>query len=350
MYQFQTSQSRKSYFFLNHQGECLNLPNFKEVECSDLSNKPYILIPDNNVCIHVSDLNVSKQQKIKTIKAENFLEYTHKSKITVNPLWGLLERSSKPGTLNLDHNKLKDFEDAFWRKLHLYTNNDMFSSKMKSVDSLKYWLYPLYTYLLKIKLILAKREASSKNAEKNIQELYDFVKEFKIYLAIPWQFAIAIFGGNNKMNKLINSRKKDNIFKALWGAAWDLYYIQLIHEHNGTREINNSFPQYILATDDKPCANVASIIKVIAAIDYGYVIYNQTLINYDFPHWKNKDEFLFKINQQMYEDVEQRAIKRISMSEADLQNETETIIDTSSQYIAEFTKELEIIQCKGFGR
>ena len=138
MSQFQTSKSRKRYFFLNHQGECLNLPNFKEVEYSDLSNQPYILIPDNNVCIHVSDLYVSKQQKIKTIKAENFLEYTRR--------------------------------------------------------------------------------------------------------------------------------------------------------------------------------------------------------------------FLFKINQQMYEDVDRRATRRISMSEAELHNETETTIDTSSQYIAEFTKELEITQCKGFGR
>ena len=39
----------------------------------------------------------------------------------------------------------------------------------------------------------------------------------KIYLAIPWQFAIAIFGGNNKLNKFIKPSKNKDIFQAIWG-------------------------------------------------------------------------------------------------------------------------------------
>ena len=149
-----------------------------------------------------------------------------------------------------------------------------------------------HVYLLKIKLILSKREPSSKNAEANIKELYDFTKEIKIHLAILWQFALAIFGGNNKLNKLISSGKKGNMFKTLWGAAWDLLYIQEIHQYNGVREINNSYPQYILVTDDKSCAAIGSMLAVFGAFDYGNVIYNQTLINHDFPHWNHKGRFL----------------------------------------------------------
>lgn len=218
---------RKEYCFLNHQGECLK-PNKSEVEVSDLTNMPYMLVPDNNVCTHVSDFNNYKD-KTKIIRARNFLNYASESKIRVEPTWGLLEKASKPGTLDLNIDELDKYENAFWRKLNCYIGNQTISSnlKSKSIDDLKSVLYPLYAYLLKIKLILSKKKSSSKkNAETNLNELYNFVKEMNMYLVIPWQFAVAIFGGYNQLNNFIEPDKKKNqdMFQAIWGAAWDLFY------------------------------------------------------------------------------------------------------------------------------
>ncbi|HHP7229272.1 MAG TPA: hypothetical protein ACFCUY_00245 [Xenococcaceae cyanobacterium] len=183
------SKSRQTYFFLNHQGEC-SQPNWSEVRELDSTERPYMLVPDNNVCIHVSDFNISrKQDKTKRIRARNFLNYVFQSNITVNPTFGLLERASKPGTLKLNIDKINDFEDSFWRKMSHYTDNHTISSISESIDCFKSILHPLYAYLLKIKLILLKRESSAKNAEINLNELHNFTEEMKIYLAIPWQFA-----------------------------------------------------------------------------------------------------------------------------------------------------------------
>lgn len=342
------SKSRQDYFYLNHQGEC-SKPTWSEVRDLDLTNKPYTLIPDNNVCIHVSDYNVSdKQHKTKRIRARNFSNYVFQSNITVNPTWGLLERASKPGTLNLNINKLNDFEDAFWRQMNHYTGNQTISSISKSINGLKHILYPLYAYLLKIKIILIKREASSKNAEKNLNELYDFIEEMKIHLAIPWQFAVAIFGGHNQLNKFINNRNKD-IFQAIWGASWDLFYLQTIHEYNGTRRIKETYPQYIFATDDERCAIIGKTFKVLAAINYGNVIYNQTLISHDFPHWKQKDRFLIEMNQEINQAVIERVVRRNNLSEEDFQLELDNIINKSSQQISELTQEIKAVTKKGFG-
>ncbi|MDJ0635420.1 MAG: hypothetical protein QNJ34_19675 [Xenococcaceae cyanobacterium MO_188.B29] len=342
------SKSRQDYFFLNHQGECLK-PSWSEVRDLDLTSNPYMLVPDNNVCFHVSNLNICKQDKVKRIKARNFLNYVFQSNITVNPTWGLLERASKPGTLNLNIDKLDNFEDAFWRKLNKYKNNQTISSISESIDDFKSILYPLYAYLLKIKLILIKREPSSKNAEKNLNELYNFTKEIKIHLVIPWQFAIAIFGGYNQLNKFIKPSKNQDIFQATWGASWDLFYLQWVHQCNGLRKFKNIYPQYIFVTDDKCCAIIGEALKVLAAIDYGNVIYNQTLISHDFPHWKQKDNFLFEMSQEINKGIFQRIVRRNNLSESAFQHELNAIVDNSSQQISELTQELKAVTKKGFG-
>ncbi|WP_144864145.1 hypothetical protein [Hyella patelloides] len=335
---------------MNHQGEC-SKPSWSEVKNLDSTNKPYMLVPDNNVCIHVSDFNISKKQdKTKRIKARNFKNYVFQSNITVNPTWGLLERASKPGTLNLNIEKLNDFEDAFWRQMNHYTGNQTISSISKSIDVLKFVLYPLYAYLLKIKLILLERgDSSKKNAETSLNELYDFIEEMKIYLLIPWQFAVAIFGGHNQLNKFIKPRKGQDIFQAIWGAAWDLFYLQTIHEYNGTRKIKETYPQYIFATDDERCATIGKTLKVIAAIHYGDVTYNQTLISYDFPHWRQKDSFLLEMSQEINKGILKRIVRRNNLSEKDFQLELNTIINNSSQQISELTQEIKAVAKKGFG-
>jgi hypothetical protein len=119
--------------------------------------------------------------------------------------------------------------------------------------------------------------------------------------------------------------------------------------NNGTRNIQDNYYQYIFATDDKRCATIGKTLKVLAAIDYGNVIYNQTLISCDFPHWKQKDSFLLSIYQELFPKITERAIKRSKSSEKDNQFEIETIVSESTYQIAKIKKELEITTKKGFG-
>ena len=341
------SSQRNSYFFLNSHGIC-SPPNHQEVRISDLINSSFILIPDNNICMHMSETDSSKQDKIKREKVNNFLSYCYTSNITVIPNYGLLERASKPGTLELNHDKLIHFEDIFWRKLGHYSHNDRLSSVVTTIEPLKVFLYPFYAYLLNIKLLLLKRTPSRTNVETNFQDLYEFTNKIGITLSLPWQFALGVFGGSTELNKFI-SPKKGNVFQALWGAAWDLFYIQLIHEHNGIRrKDNNSFPRYILVTDDKRCSTIGDFAKVTSAFDYGDTIYNGVMMNADFPHLNHISSFLSEITLKMYYEIHQRAIERKSMSELERQNEIEEIINRADSLIIELTKQLQFCQKKGF--
>ena len=316
--------------------------------CLRLTNKPYLLVPDNNVCIHVSDSD-SYKDKTKKIRAKNFLKYVEDSRITVNPSFGLLERASKPGTLNLNIDDLDKFEDTFWRKLNNYSNNRTTTSILKSIDGFKAQLYPLYAYLLKIKLILLKRKSSSKNAETSLNELYDFIEDMKICMLIPWQFAVAVFGGHTQLNSFLEPRPNQTIIQAIWGASWDLFYLQWVHECNGLREFNGIYPRYIFATDDIRCATIGETLKVVSAIKYGNVIYNQTLVSHDFPHWKQKDGFLREMFQEIDKGIFQRMVRRNNLSEEKLQYELNAIVDKSSQQISQLTQEIRTVTKKGFG-
>lgn len=344
------NKQRKEYFYLSYSGnytDIASLPKVRDIHKSDIDNRPITLIPDNNVCTHVSDLNICKQDKLKKAKAESFLEYIHSSNITVNPTWALLERASKPGTLNLDKIKLKDFEDAFWKKLYRYSDNDLLTRSVESIDFMKSVLYPMYAYLLKIKLILSKREPSSDNVTANLTELCEFMDDMQLFSVIIWQFSLAIFGGDNQFNKLIKPKRGD-VFKALWGAAWDIYYLQLPHMFYGIREINNLCPQYIFATDDRTCAKLGSLMKVIGGIDCGRVIYNYELLNFNFPHFKNRDSFLFKISHEIVNKVTERILERKYLSEEESQRKLQITINNSSEYILKFTQELNNVSKKGF--
>lgn len=345
------STQRNSYFFLNSQGIC-SPPSYQEVKNFDVSSRPFILIPDNNVCIHTSEINLTQQDKTKKTKAKNFLNYCYTSNITVLPAYGLLERASKPGTLELDKDKLIHFEDTFWRKLWHYSHNDTISSVVATIEPLKTLLYPFYAYLLRIKLILLKREPSCANAERNFQDLYEFTNEIGINLTLPWQFALGIFGGSTEFNKFITPKKakKGDIFKSLWGAAWDLFYIALIQEHNGIRKKdNNYFPQYILVTDDKLCSTIGDFAKVISAFDYGSRIYNGVMMNANFPHLSHISNLLSEMNLKMFIDMNERCRQRELMPELERQNEINEIINRSKLWILELTKEIQSFHNKGFG-
>lgn len=199
-------------------------------------------------------------------------------------------------------------------------------------------------------MILLKRNSSSKNAETNLNELYDFIEDMKIYMLIPWQFAVAIFGGHTQLNSFLEPRRKNQtIFQAVWGASWDLFYLQWVHQCNGLREFNGIYPRYIFATDDRCCAIIGKTVKQVAAIKYGNVIYNQTLVSHDFPHWKQKDGFLLEMDQKIKKGIFQRMFRRNNLSEEEFQHELNAIVDNSSQQISELTQEIKTVTKKGFG-
>jgi hypothetical protein len=337
---------RENYFFLDFQGKRLP-PNDREVRDSDLSSRPFMLIPDNNICIHMSENDLPNQDKIKKARVSSFLNYCHTSNITILPDYGLVERASQPGTLALNKEKLIHFADIFWKKLGRYESNDRILSVVSKMEYQT--IYIFYAYLLKIKLILVKREASRMNAKFNLQDLYEFTEKIGINIALPWQFSIAIIGGKNELSKFIRQKKGD-VFRGLWGAAWDLFYIQLAHEYNGTRERDKGcFPRFILVTDDGACSTIGDFAKVTAAFDFEHALYHEVQVNSDFPHLRTHSSFLDEIISKMKHDSAQRVIARESMSELELQNDNEKIINRTHSLILELSEQIQFHGKKGFG-
>ena len=324
------------------------MPTFQEVEKAALENHPFMLIPDNNVCIHISEFNTSKD-KSKKEKAINFMKYLHESNISILPAYGLIERASKPGTLELNQEKFIYFEDVFLQMVGHNRNNDRVSSIISVAEPLKALIYPLHAYLLKIKLILLEREASKNNSKKNIHDLYTFMSDLGIILALPWQFAVALFGGKTELNKFMRPKKGDSV-KGIWSATWDLFYIQQIHQYYGIREQGKGyFPRYILVTDDNACSTIADLMKVSSAFDYGNTIYNAVTISHDFPHWNASSNYLSEISVKLYSEMHKRSVERVSMSESERQVDIKRIIDAAEIFILEATKKIQLFEKKGFG-
>ena len=61
-----------------------------------------------------------------------------------------------------------------------------------------------------------------------------------------------------------------------------------------------------------------------------------------------KVDFLFDLSQEINKHVINRAVRRRNASEAEFQDELKIIINDSSEYILEFTRELEILSNRGF--
>lgn len=337
---------RKDYYFLGYRG-AICPPSSTEVKKAEENGLPFELILDNNVCKHVSSLYHCKD-KIKKTRANNFLNYCGVSKITVLPL-GLIEGASKPGTLDLKQRDLIQNEDEFWRKFYHYHDNNGLSSVTPDIEDLKPLLYPIYAYLLKIKLILLERKPSQENLRKNIEDLYNFSEQIGIVLCLPWQVAFAIFGGNSRVQKLIN---KKAVLKGLWGAAWDLSYIQYIHQYNGLRKLNNSNPQFLLVTDDNACSTIGDLARVSSFIDYGdgdgEDLYHNVEVSFDFPHFESNPSFLYEMTSKINLTVSKRSISRASMSEMEEQRDISKIIYKADSFIQNATQEIEFNQKKGF--
>ena len=341
--------TRNSYFYLDFQGK-RTPPSHQEVESSDSRKKPFTLIPDNNVCIHLSEMDASRKDKIKQAKVNEFINYFATSNITIVPAFGLIERASIPGTLELNKNKLIYSENIFWQKLGHYADNDRLSTVISTIEPLKVILYPFYAYLLMIKLILLEREPSQANLERNVKDLYNFVDRIEIFMTLPWQFSLAIFGGKTELNKFITTKKKSDTFKTLWGAAWDLYYIQLTHQYNGTREITeDNFPKFILVTDDVACATIGDYAKVISAFDDGNNIYDLVEINLDFPHIEKNLSFLNEMTSELTTTISKRAYANSKMSESDRQKDIEKTVSKAYSLIQELTEKINHYEKKGFG-
>ncbi|PPS43541.1 hypothetical protein [Chroococcidiopsis sp. TS-821] len=127
----------------------------------------------------------------------------------------------------------------------------------------------------------------------------------------------------------------------MWGASWDLSYIQLIHQYNGVRQEGNSYPQYILVTDDETCSTIGNSAKGTSGFDYGNNIYNGVMMDCDFPHTDDVNDYLSEITFQMNIDVLDRARKRASMSNEECQKEIETIISNAESLISNLTNQLQ---------
>jgi len=280
----------------------------------------------------------SQQDELKKTQANNFLKYAHTSNIAVFPDYGLMERASKPGEISRDLKEFTNFKDALWQK----ADRDKASSVRITLDEpLEARLYPFYAYLLKIQLILFSRTPSCNSTKSNIQDLYNFTNRIGIYLTLPWQLALAIFGGDTKLKKFISLKsKEESIESALWRAAWDLSYLQLIQQYNGTRRKGTIFPKYLLVTGDHACATIGELVKNVGVLDKENFIYNVIMMNANFPHLEHISDFLTDIFSQMEQDIQKRVEARKLTSRSRREDEHQIIISKAKSLILELEEQL----------
>ncbi len=150
------SSPRNHYHYSNSKGRC-PLPTKEQVTEAELNNCPFILIPDKNVCIHISELTSKlNKDELKKLKASALLKYLYESQITIVSAFGLIERALKPRTLKINLDKLNDFDLIFQECIG--ATGRLSSSIIEDFEIFKYILYPHYAYLLAIKIIEFKRQ------------------------------------------------------------------------------------------------------------------------------------------------------------------------------------------------
>jgi hypothetical protein len=327
-----------------------------------LNNCPFILIPDNNVCIHISELTSKlNKDELKKLKASALLKYLYESQITIVSAFGLIERALKPRTLKINLDKLNDFDLIFQECIG--ATGRLSSSIIEDFEIFKYILYPNYAYLLAIKIIEMRQSINRENFCTNLSDFCELTKRFQFNSVLPFQFAVSLFGGDTKIKKLITTKKKGSILQTLWGAAWDLSYIGYTHSYDGKRQLSYKAnedsklfsPQLIFVTDDEACSLIAELSTVDSYIYTENDIHNLSLVNYEqTPYLKDSNKHVSFLKAKMSE-INIDSCLRIGTNtteKKDVSEEVKSLLERLEAFIPKMEQEIEILEKanqKGFG-
>lgn len=314
----------KSYNYLNKDGRC-PLPSKAEVSSEAISGLCVALVLDSNVCLDLVNFVTNRnmmQPEIKE-KVQHLLCYVEESGIDVIPGMGLFELCSDY-KLKIDKVKYLSFAKNITYALNLsikdimcdkYNASDLqFDQNEDCIESIEPFLPMLltsYVALLKIRA-LAKNGLDKAKGYKNISEYLEWLdNELDCFIQAEIHLALAIFGGDSFVRRVLKLDVKDDIRKNTWGAAWDFHHIRMLY-HSEIAPIGNIKHKPIFITNDNALFDLISTCKLKAAItESGNQIITVMSVAADFPHLKEYEQYL----KDQLHDLMQKRISKYSFAQ-----------------------------------
>ncbi|QDW25059.1 hypothetical protein FFJ24_009655 [Pedobacter sp. KBS0701] len=234
-----------SFYILTSNGASV-LPDAIQRERAINQNRPILFYLDANLCLDVINYFENKQAHPQSkTNIEILILFCQRYNIEVVPKFGSMELCREHFN-NLNISKYKDFVNkityAFDTPLdeNVKLNDRIFNYdvEVNDTDSIAFkGLFPLllisYISLLKIYFLCKKNKPNKGSVLKNLKLFFHWCnKHINTSMASEIQLAIKIFGGDSGIGKMICIDKKgghQDVFRTIWGTAWDLFHIRMVH-------------------------------------------------------------------------------------------------------------------------
>ncbi len=287
--------------------------------------KKTVLVLDSSICLDivniVSKRNINKESRRKAFE---LIKYSQKKSTPPFEIFALLELCVDKSSHKLNTDKFFDLYNklkfAFQIPVERFRKNDFdYVTNFKPPDKRKVredftpiveQILVHYCALLKIREIASKGLGKQKS-QKNILEFLDWMNsELNLILGLEYQLAIQIFGGNSGFNTMIKiNSTKENILKAIWGTAWDLFHARVSRNSMQLSEMINEDINSIFITNDKRLYElIVPQIEFATEFDRSKISITSGVENYP-PHLDH--EFMNKLNLMIMEISEKRVSNKV---------------------------------------
>ncbi|TCD27156.1 hypothetical protein EZ456_11605 [Pedobacter psychrodurus] len=235
-----------SFYILTSNGESI-LPDTIQRQRAADQNRAILFYLDANLCLDIVNYFENKQAHPQSkTNVEILILFCQQYNIEVIPKFGSMELCKE--TFNkLNIPKYQDFvnkityafDTPFSETVKLNDRIFNYYVEVNDTDSMGFeGLFPLllmsYVSLLKIYFLCKKNNPNRGSVLKNLKLFLHWCnKHLNTSMASEIQLAIRIFGGDSRFRKMIALDKKgdqlDVIFRTLWGSAWDLLHMRMVH-------------------------------------------------------------------------------------------------------------------------
>lgn len=323
----------EEYYAFNDKGAA-TLPSKKEVIESENREIHPVLLLDSCVCLDlVKFVDHKNNAKVDKTKVRKYLDYIKRSNIETISFFGLLELCHKPDTMSFDIDKFWDFKNRihYIEKIPMnyinsyrfdfnrdYIVKDSNELETNSLIELKPILQTSYCCFLKIRE-LAISGLDKHKAQKNIELFGDWlINDLDIIMALEYNLAMNIFGGNPDFRKMIGVDSKANdLKKTLWGTAWDFFHSRIVC--NNVDVASRFFEENVYSTFITNDSNLFKLISQIS-LEAKFFLPNDEastsvlIANNNLPQFEAA--FLESFNEKMKKTFRDRLLKEKSYNES----------------------------------
>lgn len=297
----------KKYNCINETG-LVDYPS--EIELKSLKSNGVlpIVVLDSCVCFDIIKFveNNKRLNEIDIEKVQSFLCYQKESKIDVLGSFGVLELSLQGKKFALDEEKFVDFGNLLMTGLKLSAEEIRLRQigKIERQDweiqhnhfSFLNLLKHSYVSLLKLRS-LAQQELGGRFAIKMLEQYIDWQKnELDCILGLELHLAIHIFGGSDRLRKMIGLGKDKDFKRVLWGTAWDFLHYRLICQFSNIYEIQGIKHRTFFITKDNVLTHLLQETKLEAVfMDKKQYLRTMFTSSSELKHFKKSNESLMEM-------------------------------------------------------